>query len=77
LEAAKDAHAHFWEWERVLLQGHPSELDLSTGMGFKGRPVSIHNAWCDTACKILAARKLFEMKIEGPAGGMTSGRWKT
>ena len=35
----------------VLLQGHPTQADLLSGIGKKrGLPVSIHNKWCDEAC---------------------------
>lgn len=30
-----------------LLAGHPTRRQLATGKGRKGRPVSIHNVWCD------------------------------
>lgn len=37
--------------EYVLLGGHPTKADL--GKGFRssdGKPVSVHNKWCDRAC---------------------------
>lgn len=36
----------------VHLQGHPTKADLASGIGKKRDfPVSIHNVWCDKACK--------------------------
>ena len=35
----------------VLLQGHPTKADLTSGIGAKRNlPVSEHNVWCDKAC---------------------------
>jgi ribonuclease HI len=42
----------------MLLQGHPTKIDLEKGYGKKrGLPVSIHNVWCDEACN--EAKKVF------------------
>jgi ribonuclease HI len=35
----------------VLLSGHPTRDELARGVGRDGRPVSIHNVWCDRACQ--------------------------
>ncbi len=35
----------------VLLDGHPTKAQLATGVGKRGHPVSIHNVWCDQACR--------------------------
>jgi ribonuclease HI len=34
----------------VLLQGHPTKVELATGIGKSGRVVSIHNVRCDELC---------------------------
>lgn len=41
---------HWSEIKHVLLQGHPTQAELLSGVGNKGYPVSIHNKWCDQAC---------------------------
>lgn len=33
----------------VLLSGHPTKAELLAGQSKEGRPVSIHNVWCDKA----------------------------
>jgi ribonuclease HI len=38
------------EIQHVLLSGHPTKAQLEAGTGSGGRPVSIHNVWCDKAC---------------------------
>ena len=35
----------------VLLDGHPTRVQLAAGVGKRGSPVSEHNVWCDTACQ--------------------------
>lgn len=39
------------EIEYVLLDGHPTKAQLAAGVGKRGHPVSLHNVWCDQACK--------------------------
>jgi ribonuclease HI len=34
----------------VLMQGHPTKRELKAGIGKSGRPVSIHQVWCDKEC---------------------------
>lgn len=46
--------------EVQLLGGHPTRKALASGFRADGKPVSIHNVWCDKACgevnkKLLAA----------------------
>lgn len=51
--------------QTVLLQGHPTKLDLERGIGARsGRPVSKHNVWCDKECQRQAKRVLSSMKGE-------------
>ena len=51
-ERSKKAVARLGEIKTVLLQGHPTKADLEAGIGKKrGLPVSIHNVWCDKACR--------------------------
>lgn len=33
----------------VLLNGHPTKAELKEGRSKEGRPVSLHNVWCDKA----------------------------
>ncbi len=42
---------HWAEIKYVLLDGHPTRAQLAAGTGKRGHPVSIHNVWCDRACK--------------------------
>lgn len=37
-----------------LLDGHPTQAQLDYGIGKRGHPVSIHNVWCDEACRAQA-----------------------
>lgn len=42
------------DWSKlsyVLLAGHPIQAQLAAGVGRHGLPVSIHNVWCDKACR--------------------------
>lgn len=42
------------KWEEikyVLLDGHPTKVQLEAGIGKRGHPVSKHNVWCDEACR--------------------------
>ena len=44
----------FTRWHEikyVLLDGHPTKAQLRAGIGKRGHPVSIHNVWCDEACR--------------------------
>lgn len=34
----------------VLLDGHPTQVQLAAGRGKRGAPVSEWNVWCDKAC---------------------------
>jgi ribonuclease HI len=53
------AVARLGKIEPVLLQGHPTKLDLQKGIGARsGRPVSKHNVWCDKECQRQAKRFL-------------------
>lgn len=36
------------------LKGHPTRAELSSGWSADGRPVSVHQVWCDKECKKLA-----------------------
>lgn len=51
---AKAALARLGSIKPILLEGHPTKLDLERGFGKKGNPVSVHNVWCDKACSALA-----------------------
>ena len=40
----------YWdEIKYVLLDGHPTKVQLAAGIGKRGHPVSVHNVWCDKA----------------------------
>lgn len=48
-------------WDKikwVLLDGHPTAAQLRDGVGKRGHLVSIHNVWCDQACKDAGAAYL-------------------
>lgn len=36
--------------EYVNRKGHPNKEQLKAGVTAKGKPVSVHNKWCDEAC---------------------------
>jgi ribonuclease HI len=40
----------------TLLGGHPTKAELAAGKRKDGKPVSTHNAWCDTRCGEEAAK---------------------
>lgn len=42
----------------VLLDGHPTRVQLAAGVGKRGNPVSEHNVFCDKACTAEAKRYL-------------------
>ncbi len=48
-ERIRKAKAH-WPLELVLLGGHPTKKELKVGRRKDGKPVSVHNVWCDKAC---------------------------
>jgi len=53
----QDARKHLLHWDQInhiLLSGHPTRAQLAAGIGKNGRPVSIHNVWCDKACSEMA-----------------------
>jgi ribonuclease HI len=46
------ARLTYWDdIQYVLLDGHPTKKQLELGIGKRGGPVSVHNVWCDTACR--------------------------
>lgn len=46
-----------WQSVRFLLHaGHPTRAQLESGTNSSGRPVSIHQVWCDAHCKAAADR---------------------
>lgn len=45
----------------VLLDGHPTKVQLAAGVGRRGSPVSDHNVWCDKACT--EAGRLFLKRV--------------
>lgn len=47
----KRARMRLGEVKTVLLKGHPFPDELKAGKAKNGRPVSIHNVWCDEACQ--------------------------
>lgn len=48
----------------VLLQGHPTKKDLEAGIGAKRNlPVSIHNVWCDKACRAAGLEFLAQTNV--------------
>jgi hypothetical protein len=51
-QAARARLLHFDEFDHVLLAGHPTRAQLLSGVGKHGYPVSVHNVWCDQACRI-------------------------
>lgn len=38
------------EVKHTLLSGHPTAIQLESGVGRNGHPVSIWNVWCDKMC---------------------------
>ena len=51
IDRARNARRRVGKVETVLLQGHPTKVDLERGIGKKrGFPVSIHNVRCDELC---------------------------
>lgn len=40
----------FRDCSYVLLDGHPTQVQLVAGLGKRGHPVSVHNVWCDAEC---------------------------
>lgn len=46
------------EWQ--LLAGHPTRAALQSGTNSSGKPVSIHNQWCDAHCRQAADRYLLD-----------------
>lgn len=49
----REQRARLINWDQiqyVLLDGHPTKLQLQAGIGKRGHPVSEHNVWCDRAC---------------------------
>lgn len=54
---AQRARLIYWETFKItLLDGHPTKAQLAAGIGKRGNPVSIHNVWCDQACRDQAER---------------------
>jgi hypothetical protein len=43
-----------------LVKGHPTEYNFEQGHR-KGKPVSIHNVWCDEECSRLARKYVEEV----------------
>ncbi len=41
-------------YRTVLLKGHPTKEEIKAGQREDGRPVSVHNQWCDAECGRLA-----------------------
>ena len=51
-ERAHQIRARLGAVQPVLLQGHPTQVDLARGVGSKrGLPVSPHNVTCDRLCQ--------------------------
>ena len=51
-------------FEHVLLAGHPTRKQLEAGVGRHGYRVSIHNVWCDEACKDAGLEALQQMQFK-------------
>lgn len=49
----------------LQLDSHPTASQLLAGRGKNGRPVSLHNVWCDEACSAEARRHLAELRAQG------------
>jgi len=52
-------------WESIQqthLDGHPNQMQLETGIGKRGNPVSVHNVACDRMCRYAA--KLYMELLE-------------
>lgn len=48
----------------VLVKGHPTKKDLAAKKSLRtGRPVSIHNQWCDQACRAAGHAYLQEERV--------------
>jgi hypothetical protein len=52
---ALQSSGHLAAMRYVLLDGHPTQAQLASGVGKRGNPVSEHNVWCDRACGGIAA----------------------
>jgi len=69
IQRSAAAVARLGKIEAVLLQGHPTKVDLECGFGKKrGFPVSIHNVWCDQECGRQATEQLAAQKESEVAG---------
>ena len=56
--------ANYEAFEHVLLAGHPTRKQLEAGVGRHGYRVSIHNVWCDEACKDAGLEALQQMQFK-------------
>ncbi len=41
------------KYKVVLVGGHPNKNELALGMRKDGKPVSLHNVWCDKTCTFI------------------------
>lgn len=60
--------ARLGKLEYELLDGHPSKEQLRERKGKRGNRVSIHNVWCDLACRKEVAK--YHDKLEVQHGGI-------
>lgn len=61
LDRTRDRLVYWKNIKWVLLEGHPTKIDLYRGYGKSGRPVSIWNQWCDEECNRRAQELLLEV----------------
>lgn len=50
----------------IHVAGHPSKSELRLNRSKKGKPVSIHNVWCDRRCKEAGLSYLRNINAEHP-----------
>jgi hypothetical protein len=58
----KDTFMYWGKIKFILVGGHPTLKELSSGKNKKGIPVSKHNVWCDKACQAVAKEYLEKIK---------------
>jgi ribonuclease HI len=63
-QAVRARLLHFDTLEHTLLAGHPTKAQLEAGVGKRGHPVSIHNVWCDEACRLAGEEGLQQLQFK-------------
>ncbi len=63
-QAVRARLVHYDQFEHILLDGHPTKAHLEAGVGKRGHPVSIHNVWCDEACRRAGEEGLQQLQFK-------------